>query len=29
MNELFITISDMGAIAKVKLEIPGKKLFFT
>ena len=29
MNELFITISDIGAIAKVKLETPGKKLFFT
>ena len=27
MNELFITISDMGTVAKVKLETPGKKLF--
>ena len=28
LDELFITIADVGAIAKIKLDIPGKKLFF-
>lgn len=27
-DELFITIADVGVVAKVNLEIPGKKLFF-